>query len=204
MKNKVIAFLFFIIGAAATAQQHAADTVTHGILQPTVVLCSTRPAPREVAAKSPVVTKSPIVSRLLTGEMLTDQHSAGVGLFTNFDSDDGLALDGITYGDKSSICDHQGNLWFGTIGGGVSKYDGQHFTTYTTNQGLGNNYVFSIAEDKDGNFWFGTDGGGVSKYDGQSFTTYTTSQGLGADIVLSILEDDAGNLWFGTHGGISK
>ena len=73
--------------------------------------------------------------------------------------------------------DKTGNLWFGTGGGGVSRYDGKSFTTFTTAQGLANNFVCSITEDKTGNLWFGT-GGGVSRYDGKSFTTFTTAQGL--------------------------
>ena len=85
--------------------------------------------------------------------------------------------------------------------GGVSKYDGKSFTTYTTAQGLANNCVWSILEDKKGNLWFGTWGGGVSRYDGKSFTTYTTEQGLADNFIMSILEDKEGNLWFGTDGG---
>ena len=88
-----------------------------------------------------------------------------------------------------------------TDGGGVSRYDGKSFTTYTTAQGLANNSVLSIAEDKSGNLWFGTDGGGVSRYDGKSFTTYTSAQGLANSIVRSIFEDKSGNLWFGTNRG---
>ena len=101
-----------------------------------------------------------------------------------------------------------GNLWFGTDGGGVSRYDGKSlpagqasFTNFTTEQGLANNTVLSITEDKRGNLWFGTQGGGVSRYDGKSFTNYTTEQGLANNNVRSIIEDKMGNLWFGTHGG---
>jgi class 3 adenylate cyclase/streptogramin lyase len=78
------------------------------------------------------------------------------------------------------------------------------FTTYTTAQGLANNAVWSIAEDKTGNLWFGTFSGGVSRYDGKSFTTFTTAQGLANNNIRSIAEDNTGNLWFGTDGsGVS-
>ena len=40
--------------------------------------------------------------------------------------------------------DKTGNLWFGTDGGGVSRYDGKSFSTFTTAQGLANNVVRSI------------------------------------------------------------
>ena len=115
----------------------------------------------------------------------------------HYSTDNGLAMDGI----GCSIMDKKGNLWFGTKGGGVSRYDGKSFTNYTTAQGLGNDIVESIAEDRNGNFWFGTYGGGVSCYDGKSFTNYTTAQGLANNIIISIVEDKIGNLWFGTYGG---
>ena len=99
--------------------------------------------------------------------------------------------------------DKAGNLWCGTIGGGVSKYDGKSFTTYTTKQGLASDRVFSISQDKAGNLWFGTYDGGVSKYDGQSFTTYTTTQGLADKFVSHVQEDSKGNLWFATDRGLS-
>ena len=92
-------------------------------------------------------------------------------------------------------------LFRSTDGGGVSRYDGKSFTNYTTAQGLANNSVISITEDKSGNLWFGTFGGGVSRYDGKSFTNYTTAQGLANNVVRIITEDKSGNLWFGTDGG---
>ena len=101
-------------------------------------------------------------------------EAQGSANFTTFNTDNGLALDAINCGFK----DKSGNLWFGTDGGGVSKYDGQSFTTFSTSQGLANYTVWSITQDKTGNLWFGTQGGGVSKYDGHSFTTFSTSQGL--------------------------
>ena len=78
------------------------------------------------------------------------------------------------------------------------------FTHFTEKEGLSNNSVGSILEDKSGNLWFGTNGGGVSKYDGKSFTHFTEKEGLSNNTVRSILEDKSGNLWFGTDGGVSK
>jgi ligand-binding sensor domain-containing protein/class 3 adenylate cyclase len=120
-------------------------------------------------------------------------------IMENFTTNDGLAFNAIT----SSIVDKYGNLWFGTLGGGVSRYDGKSFTNYTRTQGLPNDTVFSVLEDRQGNLWFGTIGG-VSKYDGRIFTNYSTEDGLLDKHVRSIKEDKSGNLWFGTDGGISK
>ena len=97
--------------------------------------------------------------------------------------------------------DREGNLWFGTWAGGVSRYDGEQFVTFTTEDGLANNEVWSILEDQEGNLWFATWGGGVSRYDGEQFVTFAIEDGLANNEVWSILEDREGNLWFGTEGG---
>ena len=67
--------------------------------------------------------------------------------------------------------DTKGNLWFETMSDGAARYDGKVFTHFTTQDGLCNNDVGSILEDKNGNIWFGTEGG-VCRYDGQSFNYF--------------------------------
>ena len=169
-------------------------------LKPTTIFIKDETPPNIKISGSPTVTQLPVAISLIDSIPIINLESQGEGLFTTYTSDDGLAMDAINFG-KTTICDSEGNLWFATQGGGVSKYDGKSFITYTTKQGLANNSVRSIAEDKNGNLWFGTYGGGVSKYDGKSFITYTTEQGLANNSVLSIAEDKNGNLWLGTDGG---
>jgi serine phosphatase RsbU (regulator of sigma subunit)/ligand-binding sensor domain-containing protein len=102
----------------------------------------------------------------------------------------------------SAICeDRLGRLWVGTGGGGVSCFDGDRFTTYTTADGLAHNSVWAICEDREGRLWLGTFGGGVSCFDGEHFTTYTTANGLAENHAWAICEDRQGRLWFGTFGG---
>lgn len=105
----------------------------------------------------------------------------------------------------SILQDKKGNLWFGTYGGGVTRYDGNFFFTFDEKKGLNNNRIRSIYEDSKGNLWFASNGGGVTKYDGNSFKTYTTKQGLSSNRVYAIMEDRNGNFWFGTNGaGVNK
>jgi signal transduction histidine kinase/ligand-binding sensor domain-containing protein/AraC-like DNA-binding protein len=111
-----------------------------------------------------------------------------------------------THGMQSSYTtcvleDRRGNLWFGTMGSGVSRYNGTSFTHFTVNEGLSNNMVLSILEDSQGNLWFGTWGGGVNMYNGETFTHFSFKDGLISNAVISICEDSQGNLWFGTLGG---
>ena len=120
-----------------------------------------------------------------------------ISSFTHFGTEQGLALSNVACGWVDSL----GNLWFGTAGGGVSRFDGTNFTTFTTRHGLGHNTVRSIVEDKAGNIWFGTNGGGVSRFNGASFTTFTTEHGLAHNKIRAMTEDTNGNLWIGTEGG---
>ncbi|MEP7322091.1 MAG: GAF domain-containing protein [Saprospiraceae bacterium] len=78
------------------------------------------------------------------------------------------------------------------------------FTTYTTDQGLALDGIYSSYSDRQGNLWFGTLGGGLSKYDGKSFTTFSLAQGLGSTQISDMIEDKAGNYWFATRTGLSK
>ena len=117
----------------------------------------------------------------------------------NFNTDHGLALSSILCGFK----DKSGNLWFGTFGNGVSKYDGKSFTNYNSSHGLPHNLINAITEDSRGNIWFSTYGG-VSKYDGVSFKNFTTANGLPDNDVLQSLEDSRGNIWFTTASGLCR
>ena len=97
-------------------------------------------------------------------------------------------------------------MWVGT-NGGVSRYNGANWTTFTTRQSLVNNGVNAILQDHRGNFWFGTDNG-VSRFDppstpGQAghWTTFNTHNGLVYNTVRTIIQDRDGTLWFGTYGG---
>ena len=78
--------------------------------------------------------------------------------------------------------DKNGIFWLGTDERGVFSFDarlheevgqGKALKNYTTTDGLVNNSVHSILEDKDGNLWFGTRWYGLSRFDGKTFTTFS-------------------------------
>ena len=98
------------------------------------------------------------------------------------------------------FADRDGHVWFGTLGGGVTRYDGATLTTFTTEEGLAGDNVYAIYQDRHGYMWFGTSDGGVSRYDGERFFTFDEDDGLSGDWVWCIYEDRSGNLWFGTWG----
>jgi ligand-binding sensor domain-containing protein len=55
----------------------------------------------------------------------------------------------------------------------VYCYDGKTFKNFTEKDGLVNNAIMSMLEDKNSNLWFGTKLFGLSRYDGKTFTTFS-------------------------------
>ena len=121
-------------------------------------------------------------------------------------------------GVSCGLQDKAGNLWFGTGGEGVYRYDGKLFTQYTEKDGLSHNYVYSILEDKAGNIWFGTKEG-LCRYDGKTISAVQIAVPLGTKFnhtgygdpptyqpeIWCMLQDRTGVIWFGTyHGGIYR
>ena len=92
--------------------------------------------------------------------------------------------------------DRKGNLWFGTLNEGVYRYDGKSFAQFTKKDGLSDNDVNAITEDKSGNVLFVTNGG-ICKYDGKKFNNYLETDTLNNFRITSLLEDREGNIWFG-------
>ncbi|HUK56271.1 MAG TPA: two-component regulator propeller domain-containing protein [Nitrospiria bacterium] len=102
----------------------------------------------------------------------------------------------------SSLVDDRNRRWFGTWGGGVARFDGAAWTNYTAKDGLGGDFVFTMASDREGHVWAGTNGG-ASWFDGTRWRTINRSKGLMDDYVFSILFDPKGRRWFGTTKGLS-
>lgn len=103
-----------------------------------------------------------------------------------------------------SLCqDRRGYLWIGTLGGGISRFDGSTFTHFNTGDGLSDNHVLTIFEDSNGYIWIGTMAG-LNRYDGRSFHRPHTGNSLYRSEIRAIREDLEGNLWFGTDNGAWK
>lgn len=117
----------------------------------------------------------------------------------HYNVEEGLPLSMVS----ASYCDRNGNLWFGTYGNGVSRYDGKSFTNFSLNHGLEDDQIFSIYQDKDGNMWFGT-WNGIVKYNGISFKIYNYTNGLESTRFQCICQDKNDNMWFGTGYGLWK
>jgi len=85
------------------------------------------------------------------------------------------------------------------------RIDDQGFESFTTADGLADNFVRSLLEDQHGHLWVGTDGGAVCRWDGQRFESFTADDKHLSDgetrAIRALLEDRHGHLWVGGWGG---
>ena len=79
------------------------------------------------------------------------------------------------------------------------------FRNLTVEDGLPDNNVSSIVQDRLGFMWFGTRLGGVSRFDGYEFRQFQHStddpESLSSNDVWTLFKDSTGTLWVGTNGG---
>lgn len=120
--------------------------------------------------------------------------------FKNYSAKNGLANSIV----NNIFQDSRGYMWFGTQGGGVSRFNGKTFRNFSKPDGLIANDVTFITEDKKGNIWIATSEG-VSMYDGLVFKNFGAREGLSPGVVYWIYADKANNIWFAIQeGGVNK
>jgi ligand-binding sensor domain-containing protein len=67
---------------------------------------------------------------------------------------------------------------------------------YNEADGLSNDNVNCILEDRSGRFWFATHHNGVCYLDGETFTAVTDADGVEGTEVWDLFMDRAGDIWF--------
>jgi len=97
--------------------------------------------------------------------------------------------------------DHRGHLWF-TSSGGVHRFDGAKWRTFTTEDGLADNRTKGITEDSEGHIWVADPG--LSRYNGKTWTSFTVADGLASQDTGDLAVDDQGDLWIGRKGGVDR
>lgn len=83
-----------------------------------------------------------------------------------------------------------------------------YFENITTENGLSNNTITCLYQDKKGFLWIGTTNG-LNKYDGTVFQTFIHKEGnknsLSGNSIVDILEDESGIFWIATRdGGLTR
>jgi len=108
--------------------------------------------------------------------------------------------------------DKSGNIWVGTSGGGLCKFDRKReiFIRYKYEEhninSLSDNHVLSVYCDQSGTIWAGTSNGGLNQFDVKTngFIQFKKDQeienSLSSNTIAALLEDSDGVLWIGTIG----
>ena len=90
-----------------------------------------------------------------------------------------------------------------SLAGSISK--GQPYTlrSLEVEDGLSQNMVYCVIQDRSDYIWIGTQNG-LNRYDGNTFRIYKKGDGSGLsqDAVCSLREDAEGNIWVGTLFGL--
>lgn len=80
-----------------------------------------------------------------------------------------------------------------------------YFRSLEVEDGLSQNMVYTILQDKQGFMWFGTQDG-LNRYDGHSFTVYkkdaNNPKSIGNNGIFSLIQDDDETIWVGTSNGV--
>jgi signal transduction histidine kinase/ligand-binding sensor domain-containing protein len=99
--------------------------------------------------------------------------------------------------------DHDGSLWIGSSGGGLVHVHQGMTDVFTRIDGLSDNTITALFEDRERNIWVATNGG-LDRFRDAAVVSFSVSQGLSNDVVSSVLTPTDGSAWIGTFDGLNR
>ena len=90
--------------------------------------------------------------------------------------------------------DRDGNLWIGAAGSGLYRVAGQEVSNFSSVDGLGDNRVLSLFEDREGSVWVGT-ASGLERFRNTRLQTLTHHEGLPSDATETLLVARDGSVY---------
>ncbi len=111
-----------------------------------------------------------------------------------------------------SLLEHDGRIWIGTDGAGITIIDPEQDTSYTLRHEFGDHYslparsILYLYKDTSNGLWAGSVRDGLINIKEVNMKTYTDvfpgqTNGLSEKAVLSLFQDEDDCLWIGTDGG---
>jgi len=99
--------------------------------------------------------------------------------------------------------DSESNLWMGTVNRGILRFGRRGLESLDATQGLPNNRVGALYNDREGNIWAGTNAGLV-RFADTPFVTYDNYQGLSDNYVRALAQTADGSVMVGTSRGLNR
>ncbi len=101
------------------------------------------------------------------------------------------------------LVDQQQQIWLGTVHSGLMRLTSLGLEQLTVADGLPNNRVLALFQDREKSIWIGTNGG-VFRLRDSPFTNLTIAKGLSDNYVRTLLEHSDGTAWVGTSYGLNR
>lgn len=141
-----------------------------------------------------------------------DRYNPATKSFKSFDIANEIKRPNIEI--KSVVVDSDDNLWIGSTGAGLVKFNTKDFKSELieiagkndfTNSHLTSADIYSVHFDRKNRMWLGTDRG-LCLFDTEKreAVNYSANSGLNSEMVLGVTSDNSGNIWLSTLKGISK
>ena len=93
-----------------------------------------------------------------------------------------------------------GSLWLGTFGEGLHRLKEGRMSHFGMAEGLLDNQVLSLLEDRAGTLWIGTYEGGLYRFQNERLARFTGDPAFGGRNITSLAQQPDGQLWVGTGG----
>lgn len=104
--------------------------------------------------------------------------------------------------DISAIAGNGDTLWVGTRGNGLYRFSGGSWVRFGKNEGIADNFIYSLETDSLGRLWVAHDRGiDILDRNMNLLKHLTGANGLPDHIVLRLRKGAEGRFWFGTHDG---
>jgi len=127
----------------------------------------------------------------------SDKNSNGSFYISQINKQNGLSSEYI----QSIFQDFEGDMWFGSLGGGLIEMPMNKFNYYSSKHGIDQDNIKAILIDnKTRALWIGSDKG-LSLFDLQNSKEnmqYNAGNGFVNDQVNTLMQDSIGNIWIGT------
>jgi len=114
--------------------------------------------------------------------------------FRSYSLEDGLPQSEV----RALAQDATGNIWLGTNGGGLCRFNGKEFQVFTNKHGLPDNLIRGLHADQQGNLWIASTKG-ITRYDGTSFESFSSEQGVPGGHYTWLDSDNEGKVWSFGH-----